>query len=97
MKIKFLQAYQAVRFGTGLHSYFVDDRYRTESHGTKVARVRMEAREFGVLVYDEKCAVLVGWANVGSLEYDRDSLNIKEESETKSAPKSKTDSKPAQK
>jgi hypothetical protein len=82
-KIKMLQAYQAIRFAGSLNTYFVDDRYRTESHGSKVARVRMEATENGVLVYNDDCAVLVGWANVGSLEYDRSSIG-------KSTSKSKT-------
>lgn len=74
MKIKMLRAYQAVSFENTLNTYFVDERYRNESHGSRVVRVKLEATQHGVLAYNDTCAVLIGWANVGSSEIDVESI-----------------------
>jgi hypothetical protein len=91
MKIKMLQAYQAVRFENKLNTFFVDERYANEGHGiAKTLQCRLEVTEHGVLVYGHKSAVLVGWANIGSLELDRESVTPKQEEMKKAETKKPT-------
>jgi hypothetical protein len=87
--IKYLQTYQAVRFNKTTNTYFLSALNQDPGYGVRATKVLFEEREHGVLVYDENCAVLVGWANIGSLEYERKSVQLKSDS----APKA--ESKPA--
>jgi hypothetical protein len=78
-KIVMLKAYQGVTFEGTTHTFFVDKAFAKKDAYSRMPSVELSATEHGVLVLGEKSAVLVGWANIGSLEYDRASLDIKSE------------------
>ncbi len=83
--IKYLQTYQGVRFNGRTNTYFLSVQNKEPGYGKNVECVSFEEREHGVLIYNDEKAVLIGWANIGSLEYERSSVSLKSESGTASA------------
>ncbi len=89
MTIKYLQTYQGVRFEKTTNTYFVSAELNDPAYGMRAVRVYFEEREHGVLVFNDGCAVLVGWANIGSLEYERSTVKTKQDVVEAKEPKSK--------
>ncbi len=73
MKIKFVKCYQAVEFGKGRTNElsFLASEYHSTSAFTKAPKVTFEEKDKGILVYNDEDAILVGWANIAYLKYDR--------------------------
>jgi hypothetical protein len=78
MKIKMIKAYQGVSFEGVTHTFFTDLAYHTENAFSRMPKARLIEHDKGVLVLSDKAAVLVGWANIGSIEYDRSTVTLPE-------------------